>query len=548
MNRREFLMGSLAINLAGFLPSTSKAAAQAQSVGTQPAPNLIFILVDDMGFSDLGCFGGEIDTPHLDRLASEGIRFTQMHNDAMCVASRSSLLSGKWWPRAGMGIRQGPTVPELLREQGYRNGIIGKWHLNGNPVDRGFDYFFGMLGGFADHFTGHPSYRLNKEPFTDFGPDYFSTTAFTDHAVDFIRTKDADKEKKPFFLYLNYQAPHNPLQAPREDIMKYRGKYLDGWQAIREARYQRQKALGIVAPEAALPSYPQNLPEWDTLSDAQKSLEDLRMAVYAAMVEGIDQGVGRVVEALEEEGIAEDTLIIFCSDNGTDSFHVLDQAMLERELLPGDPGSNWQPGTGWAYASVTPWRLYKISKHSGGVVTGTVAWWPKGIAQPGRVDHSPLHFVDILPTFMALFEEASGAKTNWQNQVEHPAGQSFVPLFENKAWQREQPMYFQFADNRAFRNDKYTLVEVDDAGWELYRSDDYLEVHDLAEEMPEIVAELEAQWLDWWRTESGEDDYTPKRTEDSPHYQPQGDRGSGVLYQPTAMPASLADRYPLPEG
>ncbi len=547
MNRREFLRGALAFPAAAALmPTATRTLAQTAPTATSnaKAPNLIYILIDDMGFSDLGCFGGEIDTPNLDRLARGGLRFTQMHNDAMCVASRSSLLSGQWWPRAGMGIKEDrTTLPEMLREQGYRNGVIGKWHLNGNPVDRGFDHFFGFLGGFADHFTGHPSYRLNKEPFTDYGDDYYSSDAFSERAVDFIRDNVADDAEQPFFLYLNYQAPHNPLQAPREDIMKYRGRYLDGWQAIREARFEQQKALGIVPEDAELQPYPQNLPDWDSLSPAQQDLEDLRMSVYAAMIEGIDRGVGQVVAALEEAGILDDTLVLFCSDNGTDSFHVVDQAMLERELLPGDPASNWQPGTGWAYATVTPWRLYKISKHSGGVVTGTIVHWPNGVTRPGAIDDSQLHFVDVLPTFMELADGQQDVE-----RVDHQAGESFAPLLRGEAWERSRPMYFQFTDNRALRNDEYTLVEVDNAGWELFRQEDKFEDHDLAAERPEVVEALEAEWLDWWRTESGEDAYEPVSSVGHQHYQPQGDRGSGVMYDPSAMPDALAGRYPLPEA
>jgi len=538
MNRRSFLVGTVAGPLAAMYSRGQTGVPEGESeIGERP--NLVFILVDDMGFSDPGCFGGEIYTPNLDRLAREGIRLTRMHNDAMCVASRSALLSGKWWPRAGMGIGNGPTLAERLKQAGYRTGIVGKWHLNGNPIDRGFDSFLGFLGGFANHFTGHPSYRRNREPFDDFGPDYFSTTAFTDEAIRFIQTSSREKKGQPFFLYLAYQAPHNPLQAPREDIMKYRGRYLAGWQAVREARFRRQKELGVVPADTVLPPYPENLPPWDALPPEQKDLEDLRMSVYAAMVNGIDRGVGRLMKSLEEACCTDNTLVVFCSDNGTDSFHVLDQAMLKRGQLPGDPESNWQPGTGWAYASVTPWRLYKISNHSGGVKTGTIAWWPKGISLPGRVEDCPLHFVDIAPTFLSL----AGASMPEGNAL---AGQSFGSLFGGVSFQRKCPIYSQFADNRALRTENWTLVEVDGAGWELFRSRDITECNDLASEQPQVVRDLEELWLQWWRAESGQSSYTPKSTADSQHYQPQGDRGSGMIYRPTAMPVELKGRYPIP--
>jgi len=246
----------------------------------------------------------------------------------VCSVSRSSLLSGKWWPKAGLGITNGPTVAEQLKKQGYHTGIIGKWHLQGEPNKRGFDYFFGFLGGFYNYFNGSDDYRINQKPFTGFSRNFYSTDAFTDSAIKFIKPdKNPDKEK-PFFLYLNYRAPHNPLQAPKGDIMKYRRTYLKGWQAIREARIKKQIALGIIKEGAPLAQYPKNLPDWESLSPEQRDLQDLRMSVYAAMVERMDRGIGRLMKALEANGQKDNTFILFLSDNGNDSFSVLDQAML----------------------------------------------------------------------------------------------------------------------------------------------------------------------------------------------------------------------------
>lgn len=504
-------------------------------------PNIIVILADDLGYSDLGCYGGEVATPALDRLAREGVRLTQCFNGGMCVVSRASLFTGQWWPRALPKFAETPLLPEKLRAAGYRTALIGKWHLRGHPRDRGFDHFFGFLDGFADHFAGSKNYQLDRAPFTEFGSDYYSSDAFTARAIAFIRSAPppAGVARKPFFLCLSYQAPHNPLQAPAEEIRKYRGRYLAGWQAVREARFRRQKELGLVPAEATLPAYPQNLPDWNTLTPAQRDLEDLRMAVYAAMVERMDRGIGRVLEALAAAGQGENTLVLFLSDNGTDSFSVMDAPLLAQGKLPGDPRSNWQPGTGWAYASVTPWRLYKISQHAGGVTTGAIAWWPGAIVRPGRIERSPVHLVDILPTLLAA--AAPGA------QDAAIAGESFWPLLRGQAWRREGPLYFQYMDNRAIRTAEWTLAEVDGQGWELFRAgQDPLENENLAAQHPEVVAELGARWLHWWRTQSGEAEYTPTSTQTGPHYRPQGDRGSGQRYVPSAMPAALTGRYPLP--
>jgi arylsulfatase A-like enzyme len=501
-------------------------------------PNLIIILTDDMGYSDPGCYGGEISTPAIDKLAREGIRLTRFQNCGMCVVSRASMLTGQWWPRGLRDFKSMPLLSEKLQTTGYRTALIGKWHLPGQPLDRGFDHFFGFLDGFADHFTGSKSYRLDRKPFTEFGPGYYSSDVFTDRAINFI--KAPGDQEKPFFLYLSYQAPHNPLQAPKADILKYRGKYLDGWQAVREARFRRQKEMGIVPADAVLPAYPKNLPDWKSLTPEQRDLEDLRMAVYAAMVERMDQGIGRLVKALEESGKANNTQILFMSDNGADSFSVVDQAMLKQGKLPGDPASNWQPGTGWAHASVTPWRLYKISQHGGGITTGAVAWrGGKTNGPPGRIDASPIHMVDVMPTFLEIANPAARIEV---------AGESFASLLRGKPWQRKGPLFFQYMDNRAIRSAEWTLAEVDGTGWELFNTrTDPLETRNLAKSNPELVATMSQRWLKWWKDESGKPAYQPESTGDSPHYKPQGDKGSGKIYTPSAMPARLADRYPLPQ-
>ena len=498
-------------------------------------PNILIILADDMGYSDPECYGGELHTPALNRLADEGVRLTQFRNCGMSVCSRLSLLTGKWWPQAEKNFSSDSLLPEKLHSAGYRTALIGKWHLDGNPMDRGFDHFFGFLGGFSNHFKGSADYRLDNEPYAQFGDRYYSADAFSDKAADFIRKTTAEDKEKPFFVYLSYQTPHNPLQAPYKDIMEKRGKYLQGWQAIREARFQRQKELGILSGNAELPAYPQNLPAWESLSPAQKDLEDLRMAVYTAMVERMDRGINEVLTALDECGVADNTLIIFISDNGADSFSNTDDAMLKMGKLPGDTLSNWQLGTGWAYASVTPWRLYKISQHGGGITSGAIVRYPGRVKKEGGLCHTPVHMVDIVPTL---------GKVAGYNVDDRIDGRSFLPLLKGKNYSRKAPMYFQFTDNRAVRTEKWSLVEVDGAGWQLFDIEkDPLECRDLADNHPEIVTRLSGQWEAWWLKETGQSEYKPVSSKNHQHYSPQGDRGSGKQYVPRAMPENLKDRY-----
>ena len=527
------LTTAMLVNTPG-IATTKKISAECAE-NKKKQPNILIILADDMGYSDPGCYGGELHTPALNRLADEGVRLTQFRNCGMSVCSRLSLLTGKWWPQAEETFTSISLLPEKLHDTGYRTALIGKWHLKGNPMDRGFDHFFGFLGGFSNHFKGSADYRLDNEPYVQFGDQYYSADAFSDRAADFIRQTTAENKETPFFIYLSYQTPHNPLQAPYEDIMKKRGKYLQGWQAVREARFQRQKELGILPENTELPPYPQNLPAWESLSAEQQDLEDLRMAVYAAMVERMDQGIDKVLTALDECGVADNTLILFISDNGADSFSNTDDAMLQAGKLPGDTLSNWQLGTGWAYASVTPWRLYKISQHGGGITSGAIIRYPGKIAKEGSLCHTPVHMIDIVPTLGQI----AGYEVD-----DHLPGKSFLPLLKGKSQSRKTPMYFQFTDNRAVRTDKWSLAEVDGIGWQLFNvKKDPLECNDLANTHPSTVVRLAQKWEKWWFEEAGQSEYEPVSTKNHLHYSPQGDWGSGKKYVPRSMPENLKHRY-----
>lgn len=503
------------------------ANASGQTPDVPARPNIVLIVADDLGYSDLGCYGGEIATPNLDKIAANGLRLTRFFNGGMCVTTRTSMITGKWWPEATRTFDHRDTLPERLQATGYPTALIGKWHLPGHPMDHGFDHFFGFLNGFADHFAGSNQYQLDRQPFTEFGPNYYSSDGLTDRAIEFVEQSDSDS---PLMLMMSYQAPHNPLQAPASEIKKYRGKYLAGWQAIRNQRFNRQKELGIVDKNSTLPPYPENLPRWNDLTDRQRELEDLRMAVYAAMVDRMDQGIGRLIQSLEDKQILDNTLILFISDNGTDSFSVVDQAMLTQNKLPGDRASNYQPGTGWAYASVTPWRLYKISQHGGGVTSGAILSWPGHVSDPGGIRSSAVHVIDILPTMMQAAGRSSGP-------IQGTDGQSFVELLRDPTWQRIGPLYFQYMDNRAIRTRDWTLAEVDGSGWELFQArTDPIETKDVSADHPEIVQRLASEWLDWWKKSNQTNSYQPTSTRTGPHYAPQGDRGSGRAYVPSSMP------------
>lgn len=498
------------------------------------APNIVVILADDMGYSDPACFGGEMTTPGIDRLAREGVMMTHFHNGGMCVLSRNCLMTGNYHKAGNVGFATTRLLPETLRDAGYRTGLIGKWHLPGFPMDRGFGRFYGFTDGGGDHFSYGDHFYDNRTKLgaTAQPAGYYSADAFTDRAIDFVKAADP----KPFFLYLSYQTPHSPLQASPADIRALRTKYASGWDVARANRFSRQKQLGLVPANAIAPDRPVNLPTWNSLSAAQKDLEGIRMAAYRAMVERMDKGIARLTNELAASGKLNNTLILFMSDNGPDSFSSGDLGNLRNDKLPGDPNSNFQPGTGWAYVSATPWRLYKVSQHAGGVTTGAIVRWP-AISGKGRIEAEPVHMIDVLPT---LLETAGVAKPV------NITGESFLPMLKNLAWQRQNPLFFQFADNRAIRSGDWTMAAVDGGRWELFNTKtDVLEDQDLSQNRPDVVNQLNSQWMSWWKSQTGQVTYMPNSTSEAGGYEPQGDRGTGKMYVPSAMPARLANRYPI---
>jgi arylsulfatase A-like enzyme len=529
------------------LPITLLAARPA------PRPNILLILADDLGWSDLGCYGGEIQTPTLDGLAAGGLRFTQFYNTARCCPSRASLLTGLYPHDAAVGNMtndRGPDYPgyrgtlqnfsvtlaEMVRDVGYHTSMVGKWHLyqpktNVKPTDRGFDEFYGMLGGYnscwheSPYYTRWPEGRKTRpyaSPQNGAPGTFYSTEVFADYAIDFL--EESRRAGNPFFLYLAFNAPHFPLHAPEADIVKYEAMYFaKGWDVIRKERLARLKELKLVPGDVELtprgvvpaksharasPYAGMENPAWDSLPEDRRRDLARRMAVFAAMVDRLDAAVGRVVADLKRHGEFENTLILFLSDNGAcwewDPLG-FDERSGPRNILHlgedlkkiGGPESYSSYGSAWANASNTPWRSYKHFSHEGGIRTPMIAHWPAGIPARGELRNQVGHLIDFMPTILEL----SGARYPAQRNgaaIKPLEGTSLVPAFGDRAAPRTQPLFFEHDGSRAVRDGRSKLVSLAGEAWELYDLEqDPTEVHDLAIAKPDQVRALAAQWNAW---------------------------------------------------
>jgi arylsulfatase A-like enzyme len=472
-----------ALALLPFYTVPAKAASPA------PRPNVVIILVDDMGWSDIGPYGSEIQTPTLDRLAGEGIRFTRAYNTSKCNPSRTCLLTGVYAQQAGIindpdVMRNIVTIGEVLKSAGYRTLAVGKHHGLDNLYDLGFDRYWGIRDGAGNHFN--PGLQRDGEPeparkiqvatrfwaddgtvFAARDPDFqhyfpsgfYTTDAFTEKAVEFLDQYGPDPQ--PFLLYLAYTAPHDPIQAWPEDIAKYDGVYDVGYEAIREARYQRQLASGLI-DAARYPLSPDTHSTWSSLSPTSKADQARRMQVHAAMVDRIDQGIAQVVAKLEELGKYDNTLILFCSDNGA-------SAQLP-EFGDGEIGAidRWTHiGQSWANVSNTPFRLYKTNSHEGGINTPLIATWIDGISDPGRIEDGPVHFIDFMPTLIELAGAAYPVR-NPRNEPVHPlAGRSFAAAFRDEPLDAARLLHWDFLNGEAILKNGFKAVRYFDT-WELF--------------------------------------------------------------------------------
>lgn len=492
----------------------------------RPAPNVIFILADDMGFSDVGCYGGEIETPHLDELAANGLRFTQFYNTGRCWPTRASLLSGYYAQQIGAdrlpNVRGGMMMkrpewarllPEMLKSAGYRSYMSGKWHINGKVLAGGFDRaletrnsgnFFTAKGYFLDD-------KLLEAAADEVG--FYATIGTVDHAIDCLKDHAANFADRPFFHYVPFLAPHFPLHALPEDIAKYEGRYVDGWEAMREARFVRMKEMGIidttlsamereVGPPYAFPEAMKILGpdevdrpvEWDELSPGQRRFQATKMAIHAAMVDRMDQEIGRIIAQLKEMGAYDNTIIFFASDNGATSEIMVRGGGHDPQAAPGSAASYLCLGPGFSSACNTPFRRHKTWMHEGGIATPLIVHWPAGISAKNETRRTLSHVIDFVPTVLDL---AGIAKPAEWNGVEVPVapGKSLVPAFSADQVIERESMWWMHEQHRAVRVGEWKLVADAGKPWELYdMRTDRAEQIDLAGKMPERVKQLEAIW------------------------------------------------------
>lgn len=488
------------------------------------APNIVIILADDLGYSDIGSFGGEIKTPYLDMLASRGLRFTQFYNAARCCPTRASLLTGRYPHQAGMGgmvsavdsePTPGPyqgylaenvaTIAELLQQANYSTYLSGKWHVGEKPdhwpLKRGFDHYFGLISGASSYYEvikDQPRVRqmaLDDDPWEPPVENFYMTDAITDHATGFIRDHvDNNSRRKPFFLYVPYTAPHWPLHALESDIARYEGVYDAGWDSVRTARYERLVQSGLIDGKWALPERPASIPAWSDVPD--KHTWSRRMEVYAAMVDRMDQGIGRILKALDETRAIRNTLIIFLSDNGGSSENVLGRALHDESRKIGEKGSYDAYREPWAFVSNTPFRRYKSWTHEGGIATPMIAYWMRGIKEPGRVITEPGHLIDLMATSLEL---AGVSDTPVGDQSSALPGLSLVPVFQNEPRASHPALFWEHLGARAARKGNWKIVMGrQEEAWELYNMEaDRNERHNVADSYPGIVEEMEAEWNDW---------------------------------------------------
>jgi arylsulfatase len=519
---------SLCIIAAAIAPSASITAAD--------RPNIVIVLVDDVGFSDLGCYGSEIPTPHLDALAAGGLRFTQFYNCARCSPTRASLITGLYPHQAGMGFLDGKvepnskgfhgkllprcvTIAEVLKDSGYFTAVTGKWHMghqNGTPPwERGFMRTLTSRFGevyFPKEFdrpgTSHLYLNGKEIPKDDeiLGKDWYSTDLFTDWGLKFI--DEAKAENKPFFLYIAQGAAHFPLRAPAETIAKHKDRYRAGWDKLRAERHARQIATGLVDSRWPLAPRPEQSPAWDTVSDAEQDRFIQIMAAYAAMIDHIDQAMGKLVAGLKQRGLYENTLILFLHDNGGNA-EGGPPGITQGEGPIGGPQSRVFLGMNWATLNNTPFRRYKHFTHEGGIATPLIAHWPAGIPssfnpQPEaqanrdrRLVHEPAHLIDLMATAVDL-AGAAYPKEYKGHAILPMEGVSLRPAFAGQSLNRQQPIFWEHEGNKAVREGKWKLVQRHKQPWELFDMEaDRTEQHNLIKSHPDIAAKLESAYTAW---------------------------------------------------
>jgi arylsulfatase A-like enzyme len=519
LNRREFLALSAATGLV---------------TPRRRRPNILLIVADDLGYSDLGCYGGEIHTPVLDSLAANGLRFTQFYTTARCCPSRASILTGQYPHKVGVGhmvtdlghpgyrgrlSEDAATLAEVLKPAGYRTFMSGKWHVGTpDPTRHGFEQYFGTLISAQSFWDSAQYLRLPQGSRTrSYEPDaFYGTDALTDYALDFLADARTTPDQ-PWFLYLAFHAPHFPLQARPADIAKYHHRYASGWDVLRQERLARMKRLRLVtkgtrlSPRSKFTNHGETVtaenPAWASLPEDRRADLAMRMAIYAAMIDRMDQNIGRVMTDLRARGELDDTLILFLSDNGAcaewDPFGFDVSSSPNNVLHRGDDlarmgsrGTYHSVGSGWANASNTPWRMYKHYSHEGGISTPCIVHWPAGFRRRNAIEEVPAHLIDLMPTMV----EASGATYPERldtRQILPMAGISLIPALHGKDLP-ERTLYFEHEGTRAVREGRYKVTALRGEPWRLYDMQrDRTELDDLAAQQPQRVAALARKWDRW---------------------------------------------------
>lgn len=489
----------------------------------QKRPNIVILFADDLGYSDIACYGGEIETPNLDKLASKGIRFTQFMSCTKCAASRAALLTGLYPVETACNgeptqMINSMTIAELLKKANYKTLMAGKWHAKENPVKRGFDHYFGSVNGAFDYFEpkARKKYMLDDKVLAPYKPEnpatYYTTDAFTNKALEYL--DDCKNSEDPFFLYVAYNAPHWPLQAWPEDIAKYRGKYGKGWDQVRKERFERQQALGIVKPGWKLSERDENVEAWENFS--RKDAADLTMATYAAMIDRMDQNIGKILNKLDDMGVADNTLVIFLSDNGACAEGAMWDGK-DKATKPGWRNSQAKLGIEWANASNTPYRKFKRYMYNGGQLTPFIVRWPQGVSDQGSITHERAHLVDLVPTILELAEGEYPANQKHQVSPENDlktewnvlplAGKSIVPLFKGEPAPERDNFLGYFQGARMITKKQWKLVSdgsdgtiqhLEEYAWELYNMDeDPAELNNLVEKYPAMVESMDNTYREW---------------------------------------------------
>lgn len=519
---------------------------------SEKRPNLILILADDMGFSDISSYGSEIQTPSIDALAEQGLRFSHFYNNAVCVPTRASLLTGMYphqvgralraepgWPASGVALRsqdeslpppeghyrasaygQGEpgtpgglslnhlTLAELLKQAGYQTYMSGKWHCGEAeenwPVNRGFDRYFGLLHGSANYFNLEKDYLSTRQMMLDdqfYDPPeegFYMTDAISDYAVRFV--EEAEGDEAPFFMYVAYTAPHFPLQAWPEDIAREADYFSAGWDHLRMKRYERLQRMGVLGSETELTPRDHAVTSWRIKEIVGESPKlERKMEVYAAMIKRMDYGIGRISRALEATGAKENTLILFLSDNGPYAGYLdSDRGSLDSSLPPGGENAYESRGIGWANLSSTPFRLYKQWLHEGGIATPLIASWPAVIPDEGGIRHEVGHVMDFFPTFYELSGSSAEGETETA-PLQKVEGESLVPLLKGGDRPGYEILCWENEGHRAIRKGKWKLV-AKYRTWELYdMSIDRAELRNVAAAYPEVVEELAWEYDRWAR-------------------------------------------------